>query len=88
VRVAVTGGSGFIGTAVRNELLRCGHDVINIDNRNGVDILGPDLASSVRECGSVIHLAGLLGTAELFDDAENAIDVNIKGTLGQCLSGD
>ncbi len=30
---------------------------------------------------AIIHLAGLLGTHELWDTAEDAIDVNIKGAL-------
>ena len=81
VRVAVTGGSGFIGTAVRTELRRKEYDVVNIDNTNGADVLGSDFSRQVAECNSVIHLAGLLGTEELFADAENAIDVNIKGTV-------
>lgn len=31
--------------------------------------------------GVVIHLAGIIGTEELFDRAFDAVDVNIKGTL-------
>jgi UDP-glucose 4-epimerase len=43
-------------------------------------------------CDAVIHLAGVLGTSELFQDPYRAVDVNIKGTLQvlqacQALSG-
>jgi nucleoside-diphosphate-sugar epimerase len=49
-------------------------------HEEGVDILSPNLEDAIEYCGAVIHLAGVLGTAELFDDPEAAIDTNIKGT--------
>lgn len=81
MRIAVTGSSGFIGTNVCAELENRGHEVAEIDHIRGIDILGPGLAEAMEYCDGVIHLAGVLGTAELFDNAEMAIDVNVKGTL-------
>jgi UDP-glucose 4-epimerase len=81
MRVAVTGSSGFIGRHVVEALESRGHEVVEIDHMRGVDILGPGLMERLEWCNSVIHLAGVLGTAELFDNAEMAIDVNVKGTL-------
>lgn len=81
MRVAVTGSSGFIGKHVCRELEAIGDEVVEIDHTNGIDILGPGLTEAMEGCGGVIHLAGVLGTAELFDNAEMAIDVNVKGTL-------
>jgi UDP-glucose 4-epimerase len=81
MRVAVTGSSGFIGARVCEELEFQGHDFVGIDHQQGIDILGPGLTEAMENCDGVIHLAGVLGTAELFDNAEMAIEVNVKGTL-------
>jgi UDP-glucose 4-epimerase len=35
----------------------------------------------LANCDSIIHLAGVLGTSELFDTAELAVEVNVKGSL-------
>jgi UDP-glucose 4-epimerase len=81
MRIAVTGSSGFIGKYVHDELEARAHEVVEIDHQRGTDILGPGLMEKLEVCDGVIHLAGVLGTAELFDNAEMAIDVNVKGTL-------
>jgi UDP-glucose 4-epimerase len=82
MRVAVTGGKGFIGAAVSEELVRRGHDPVCIDRSAGIDITdGAALRAALDRADAVIHLAGVLGTAELFDDPFEAVDVNVKGTL-------
>jgi len=50
----------------------------SFDRSDGNDILDFETLGDVD---SVIHLAGVLGTAELFNDPHEAIDVNIHGTL-------
>jgi UDP-glucose 4-epimerase len=78
MKVAVTGGAGFIGTAVINALKEAGHDTVSFDRQHGHDVLG-DLAG-LDGCDAVIHLAGVLGTHELFESIQTAIDVNITGS--------
>lgn len=80
--IAVTGGSGFIGNYVVRRLIDLGYDYVIIDRSMGLDILADngDVEEILRYCTGVIHLAGVLGTAELFDDVNLAIDVNVKGT--------
>jgi UDP-glucose 4-epimerase len=56
-----------------------GHDVIVFDRSERDDVLGP--LDKLAGADSVIHLAGKLGTSELFDDAESAIETNIIGAL-------
>jgi len=79
--IAVTGASGFIGRAVVKEARGRGLEVQEIDRALGVDVLGPHLAHALDGCKAVIHLAGMLGTHELFDQAEAAVNVNVNGSI-------
>lgn len=77
VKIAVTGGRGFIGSATLSAADAAGHDAFAFDRPN--DILG-DL-DTLAGADHVIHLAGMLGTSELFDTAEAAVETNVIGTL-------
>jgi len=79
MRIAVTGGGGFIGLPVIREAQRQGHEAWTFDRADGNDIL-EDL-SDLKGADCVIHLAGLLGTHELFEDPEEAVRVNVIGSL-------
>lgn len=78
MKIAVTGGNGFIGAATIKAALAAGHDAWSFDRSDGNDILG-DLRG-LKGAEAVVHLAGVLGTAELFDDVEQAIQVNVLGS--------
>jgi UDP-glucose 4-epimerase len=77
VKIAVTGGRGFLGQATIRAAEVAGHDAFPFDRPD--DILG-DL-DALTGADVVIHLAGVLGTAELFDDPHLAVDVNVHGAL-------
>ena len=84
MKILVTGSSGFIGKYVVREAAEQGHEVFGYDIVNGNSVL--DRSNLIgkaedREVDAIIHLAGLLGTHELWDQREAAIDVNIKGAL-------
>lgn len=83
MRYAVTGGKGFIGSAVIRILNDSGQEAWAVDHAQG----GTDVADYHSLCDAldgadvVIHLAGMLGTAELFDRPYDAVEANIGGTL-------
>lgn len=79
MKIAVTGGGGFLGAATVSYAEHEGHDVWRFDRSDGQDILGNLDGLDGAEC--VIHMAGMLGTAELFDFPELAIKTNIIGTV-------
>lgn len=84
MRIMVTGGAGFIGKATVEAGLSAGHDTLIFDRSVGLDVASRKLVDDAfgdLEPDHVIHLAGVLGTAELFDRPHTAVDVNIHGTL-------
>jgi UDP-glucose 4-epimerase len=91
MRVVVTGSHGFIGSYVCLELVKHGHEVIAVDSADGCDIvtMGYHTIDRFQRADAVIHLAGVLGTSELFDDYQRAIKVNVLGAanvLQQCAN--
>lgn len=81
--IAVTGAKGFIGKYVVNELMNQDIEVFQIDRSIDpkLDVRSDHVRALISEVDGVIHLAGVLGTDELFDDAKEAVDVNINGTI-------
>ena len=72
-RVFITGGSGFVGSAVIEELLKRNHDVTALQDRRPVDPRGGNvrivkgdlfnraaLDQGISGCDAVIHLVGII----------------------------
>lgn len=93
MKIVVTGGAGFLGQSVMEFGRQAGHEMVALDRnantRKRPGVYAADVTSWVDLCDvldsvqpdHVIHLAGVLGTSELFDDPHRAVDVNIHGAL-------
>lgn len=88
MRALVTGGSGFIGSHLIDELEKRGHETFNYDVKRGYDVRDRTslnaieyIAYNVFRPDVIIHLAGMIGTSELIECPQEAEDVNVIGTL-------
>lgn len=87
MRIAITGGSGFIGSAVQRAAKEAGHEVLLFDVNDDGSYESRDVCdeenidAGLDGADHVIHLAGVLGTHELFDTPHEAVRVNVLGAL-------
>lgn len=82
MKVLVTGGKGFLGSYTVEALQNAGHEPQVFDASDGVDVRSLRSVEKAAEgMDAVIHLAGILGTGELFGMPQMAVDVNVNGTL-------
>ncbi len=89
MNILVTGGSGFIGQYVVENLRAKGHNPLTLDHRrtaSGVTFLGDvrdytAVSEAVAISDGVIHLAGVLGTQETIKEPLPAVETNILGGL-------
>jgi UDP-glucose 4-epimerase len=91
MRVAVTGGGGFIGSHVVDRLATAGHEVVVVDvgarwrnpaaEYRSADLFdAPALAAAVSGAQAVFHLAGAADVNEVAADPAGAVRLNVEGT--------
>lgn len=87
MKIGITGGYGFIGGWITDELALRGHEVLVLDHKGTGHGLHGDVrdATIVQELAAhvdgIIHLAAVLGTAETIDNPGPAAETNILGTI-------
>jgi NADH dehydrogenase len=61
MRIAITGGTGFVGRHLAARLMAAGHDVVVVSRRTGhpIGAGAVDLATAFRGCDAVVHCAGI-----------------------------
>lgn len=91
MRVGVTGGAGFIGGHVADELVARGHRPVIFDHLGRTAHGHPVLMGDVRDpvamtelaahVDGIIHLAACLGTQETIRNPRPAAETNVQGGL-------
>ena len=84
--IGITGGNGFIGQHIQNEIRKRGHTSLVLDHKAKGDLLGDVrdrtiVSEFAAHVDAIIHLAAVLGTSETIDDPWPAAETNILGTL-------
>ncbi|GAH62019.1 unnamed protein product, partial [marine sediment metagenome] len=91
MEILITGGAGFIGRYVCENLIARGHSVVVYDIKKpafeGVVYCRGDMRDAgglwncIEQADAVMHLAGCLGTSETIDEPRVPALVNILGSL-------
>jgi UDP-glucose 4-epimerase len=91
MKVGVTGGAGFIGGWVVDELINRGFEPVVFDHRGravrDVEFMLGDIRDQTavyalaQRVDRIIHLATMLGTQETMEHPRSAIEVNVLGGL-------
>lgn len=89
-RIAITGGSGFIGSCVAGRMMAAGYDVVVLDisRPRGADVayrhvdmldLGA-VVQATRDIETVFHLAGVSDASDALARPVSSVQVNVAGT--------
>ena len=87
MKILLTGNRGMIGAVIETELQITGHEVMEYDLLDGLDILDvSSLERAIRGCDAVIHLASPLGDPG--DSPHETMRAIVQGTWNVLLAGE
>jgi len=94
MKFAITGGLGYIGQVLQEELKKAGHEFEIIDNdlmnlhnwENKLDILDSEdlkkIREIIRDSDFVVNLAAIVGDQACLEDTKLALETNCQGIQG------
>lgn len=81
MKIIVTGGSGFVGSHTLKALRAAGHNTLNYDLVQGLDIRNYDqLLTAINPGDKILHLAAIARFAQCDEDPREAWNTNVGGT--------
>ncbi len=89
MELLVTGGSGFVGGHIMEELEKFGHEIINFSPdipvfESSSKYIGgklPDDINKLKQYPLIFHCAGQVGTSVLFNNMSETAKTNIMGNI-------
>lgn len=81
MRVILTGSSGFVGSYLLKRLYELNYEVIEIDIRNGFDILNWEEIKRIPKFDICLHLAARSFVPDSYKESRSFYNLNTIGTL-------
>jgi len=81
MKIAVTGGSGFVGSNLIKKLGALGSVIVNLDISDGIDIADWDKIKNIEKFDLLFHLAAKTFVPESYKNPKDLYYTNIIGTL-------
>lgn len=81
MRALITGGGGFIGRSLICKLEEVGHEIINADISEGIDIINWDCLMDLPNFDIAFHLAAKSYVPSSYNNPREFYEVNCFGTL-------
>ena len=81
MKIAITGSSGFVGTALKQKLIKANHKIIEIDFDLGFDLTNWESVKKIECFDVLIHLAAKSFVPDSFENPSSFYKTNILTTL-------
>lgn len=86
MKCLITGGSGFIATNLKGQLLKDGHDVITLDLQGNSELIGDItdyefIKQSTQDVDCIFHMAAITSPPEFELYLMKGFQTNVNGTL-------
>ncbi len=79
--IAITGSSGFVGSALKKQLVKLNYEICEIDITDGFDLTDWESISGIDHFDLLIHLAAKSYVPDSFSNPVEFYKTNVIGTL-------